>query len=136
MPEQARALTHVGLVVPDIHAALDWYSSVLGFRPLGGPILLEASSHAGRIAAAIYGPRFGSCKQAQLAAGNGVALELFPTSAEGATTRGEADGPNNPGRIPTQLPAAFLVPRWRPAAAQLALRQKRLQSARSCFGHP
>jgi catechol 2,3-dioxygenase-like lactoylglutathione lyase family enzyme len=77
MPEQARALTHVGLVVPDIHAALDWYSHVLGFTPLGAPILLEASSHAGRIAAAIYGPGFGSCKQAQLAAGNGVALELF-----------------------------------------------------------
>jgi catechol 2,3-dioxygenase-like lactoylglutathione lyase family enzyme len=77
MSEQARALTHVGLVVPDIHGAVDWYSSVLGFTVLGAPVLLSAQSHAGRVAAAIYGPGFGSCKQAQLAAGNGVALELF-----------------------------------------------------------
>lgn len=77
MAEQARALTHVGLVVPDIYAAVEWYSSVLGFSVLGAPILLSASSHAGRVAAAIYGEGFGSCKQAQLAAGNGVGLELF-----------------------------------------------------------
>ncbi|HEY7967593.1 MAG TPA: VOC family protein [Solirubrobacteraceae bacterium] len=77
MAEQARALTHVGLVVPDIHAALEWYSSVLGFSVLSTPVLLSASSHAGRVAAAIYGEGFGSCRQAQLAAGNGVGLELF-----------------------------------------------------------
>jgi catechol 2,3-dioxygenase-like lactoylglutathione lyase family enzyme len=77
MPEQARVLTHVGLVVPDIHAAVDWYSSVLGFVVLAPAVLLSADSHAGRVAAAIYGERFGSCRQAQLMAGNGVALELF-----------------------------------------------------------
>ena len=77
MTERPRVLTHVGLVVPDIHAAVEWYSSVLGFTLLGPPVLLSAASHAGRVAAAIYGEGFGSCKQAQLAAGNGVALELF-----------------------------------------------------------
>ena len=77
MPQQARVLTHVGLVVPDIRAAVEWYSSVLGFVALAPPVLLSADSHAGRVAAAIYGERFGSCKQAQLMAGNGVAVELF-----------------------------------------------------------
>ena len=77
MPQQARVLTHVGLVVPDIHAALDWYTSVLGFVALAPPVRLSADSHAGRVAAAIYGERFASCKQAQLMAGNGVGLELF-----------------------------------------------------------
>jgi catechol 2,3-dioxygenase-like lactoylglutathione lyase family enzyme len=77
MVEQARVLTHVGLVVADIHAAVDWYSSVLGFTVLAPPVLLAADSHAGRVAAAIYGEHFRSCKQAQIVAGNGVAVELF-----------------------------------------------------------
>jgi catechol 2,3-dioxygenase-like lactoylglutathione lyase family enzyme len=77
MVEQARVLTHVGLVVPDIHAAVEWYSSVLAFTVLAPPVLLSADSHAGRVAAAIYGEGFRAAKQAQLAAGNGVALELF-----------------------------------------------------------
>jgi catechol 2,3-dioxygenase-like lactoylglutathione lyase family enzyme len=77
MPEQARVLTHVGLVVPDIHAAVAWYSSILGFVALAPAVLLSADSHAGRVAVAIYGERFGSCRQAQLMAGNGVGLELF-----------------------------------------------------------
>ena len=77
MAQQARVLTHVGLVVSDIQAAVAWYSSVLGFVALAPPVLLSADSHAGRVAAAVYGERFGSCKQAQLMAGNGVGLELF-----------------------------------------------------------
>ncbi|HXR14228.1 MAG TPA: VOC family protein [Solirubrobacteraceae bacterium] len=77
MAEHARILTHVGLVVADIHAAVAWYTSVLGFVALAPPVELSADSHAGRVAAAIYGERFGSCRQAQLMAGNGVALELF-----------------------------------------------------------
>ena len=75
--EQAHAITHVGLVVADIHAAVDWYSTVLGFTVIVAPVRLSADSHAGRVAAAIYGERFRECAQAQLGAGNGVALELF-----------------------------------------------------------
>jgi len=83
MPQQARVLTHVGLVVPDIRAAVEWYSSVLGFVALAPPVLLSADSHAGRVAAAIYGERFGSCKQAQLMAGNGVAVVPAPNLLAG-----------------------------------------------------
>lgn len=75
--EPARALTHVALVVTDIHAAVDWYSTVLGFTVVVAPVRLSADSHAGRVAAAIYGERFRECKQAQLGSGNGVGLELF-----------------------------------------------------------
>jgi catechol 2,3-dioxygenase-like lactoylglutathione lyase family enzyme len=30
-PEAALAINHVGLTVPDIHAAIDWYGEVFGF---------------------------------------------------------------------------------------------------------
>jgi catechol 2,3-dioxygenase-like lactoylglutathione lyase family enzyme len=77
MAQQARVLTHVGLVVADIDAAVAWYTAVLGFVALAPAVVLAADSHAGRVAAAIYGERFRRCKQAQLMAGNGVAVELF-----------------------------------------------------------
>jgi len=37
-----RALNHVGITVPDIHAAIDWYGRVFGFRRIMGPRRLEA----------------------------------------------------------------------------------------------
>lgn len=77
MAQPARVLTHVGLVVADIDAAVAWYTSVLGFVALAPPVVLAADTHAGRVAAAIYGERFRRCKQAQLMAGNGVGVELF-----------------------------------------------------------
>ena len=36
-----RALNHIGITVPDIHAAIDWYGKVFGFRRIMGPRRLE-----------------------------------------------------------------------------------------------
>ena len=87
--EPARALAHVGLVVSDIHAAVGWYTAVLGFTVIVGPVRLSADSHAGRVAAAIFGERFRVCNQAQLGSGNGVALELFEFVDPVTEPRGE-----------------------------------------------
>jgi hypothetical protein len=37
------AITHVGLAVPDLDAAIKWYEQVLGFRLLSGPYSFDAS---------------------------------------------------------------------------------------------
>jgi catechol 2,3-dioxygenase-like lactoylglutathione lyase family enzyme len=69
-----RPITHVGLSVPDIHAAVEWYRDVLGFR------VLVAPSEIGRedpMAVDVFGPRFQRMLMAHLASGNGCALELF-----------------------------------------------------------
>jgi catechol 2,3-dioxygenase-like lactoylglutathione lyase family enzyme len=71
----ARAFNHVGMTVPDLDRAIDWYSAVLGFqliyrRTLGHrPAVPEVRE--------IFGPRFGRARQAHMLGANGVGLELF-----------------------------------------------------------
>ncbi|MTD55107.1 VOC family protein [Amycolatopsis pithecellobii] len=75
MSGPALAVNHVGLTVPDVHAAIDWYGEVFGFRCIMGPRVLEAAGHGE--AATVLGPRFRRAWQAHLLAGNSVGLELF-----------------------------------------------------------
>ncbi|MDM5285539.1 VOC family protein [Peribacillus castrilensis] len=37
------AITHVGLAVPDLDAAIKWYEQVLGFKLLAGTYSFDAS---------------------------------------------------------------------------------------------
>ncbi len=70
-------VSHIGVTVPDIYAAIDWYRDVLGFERIMGPRVLEASSAATAETRSVLGPRFRRAYQAHLLAGNGVGLELF-----------------------------------------------------------
>jgi predicted enzyme related to lactoylglutathione lyase len=72
-PMAALAINHVGVTVPDIHAAIDWYEAVFGFGCIMGPCVLEADEYT----TAILGPRFRRAWQAHLLGGNSVGIELF-----------------------------------------------------------
>ena len=72
-PQPALAVNHVGVTVPDIHAAIDWYGEVLGFHCIMGPCVLDADEYT----AAIFGSRFRRAWQAHLRSGNSVGIELF-----------------------------------------------------------
>ena len=72
-----RVINHIGLTVPDIFAAIDWYRDVLGFTHIMGPRVLEANSQATHETPSIFGPRFRKAYQAHMLSGNGVGLELF-----------------------------------------------------------
>lgn len=74
-PPAPLVVNHVGLTVPDIHAAIEWYGEVFGFRCIMGPRVLEAAGH--REAAAVFGGRFRRAWQAHLLTGNSVGIELF-----------------------------------------------------------
>jgi catechol 2,3-dioxygenase-like lactoylglutathione lyase family enzyme len=72
------AVTHVGMTVADLDAAVRWYGDVLGLEPIGPPVAVRAhEGHGGAVAADVFGRRFGRFRQAHLATANGVALELF-----------------------------------------------------------
>ena len=73
----ALTFNHVGVTVPDVFAAIDWYVAVFGFTHIMGPRLLEAEAAATHETPGILGPRFRRAYQAHLLAGNGVGLELF-----------------------------------------------------------
>lgn len=63
------------MTVPDIHAAIDWYGEVFGFRCIMGPRVLEGGGHPE--AASVFGGRFRRAWQAHLLTGNSVGIELF-----------------------------------------------------------
>jgi catechol 2,3-dioxygenase-like lactoylglutathione lyase family enzyme len=78
LAQQLRQIAHVGLTVPKLEPAADWYRRVLGFQPMAPAETVRANvGHAGRLAAAVFGPDFGELRVVHLAAAGGVALELF-----------------------------------------------------------
>jgi catechol 2,3-dioxygenase-like lactoylglutathione lyase family enzyme len=72
-----RAINHIGLTVPHIFEAIDWYVQVMGCRHIMGPRVLQPASSATHETASILGPHFRKAYQAHLLTGNGVGLELF-----------------------------------------------------------
>jgi catechol 2,3-dioxygenase-like lactoylglutathione lyase family enzyme len=73
-----RPIAHIGITVPDLSEAIDWYCDVLGFEAIGPAVEVRVDDgHAGTVAADVFGPRLGRFRQAHLASANGVALELF-----------------------------------------------------------
>jgi catechol 2,3-dioxygenase-like lactoylglutathione lyase family enzyme len=72
-----RAVNHIGVTVPDIFAAIDWYRDVLGLTHIMGPRVLEPASQATHETPSVFGARFRKAYQAHMLAANGVGLELF-----------------------------------------------------------
>lgn len=74
----AHCINHVGVSVPDIDAAIDWYGRLFGFTLIAAPVEVRPDgSHFGTLAADICGPRFGGMKIAHMVSGDGVGFELF-----------------------------------------------------------
>jgi len=70
-----RAFNHVGLTVPDIERAIDWYGKVLGFELIFRRTL-EFKPEVPEVRE-IFGDKFRRAYQAHLVSANGVGLELF-----------------------------------------------------------
>jgi catechol 2,3-dioxygenase-like lactoylglutathione lyase family enzyme len=70
-------LNHVGITVPDIWAAIDWYSEVFGCTRIMGPRVLEPAHRGSPETGDIFGAPFQRAYQAHLLTGNGGGLELF-----------------------------------------------------------
>lgn len=74
----AHCINHVGVSVPDIEAAIDWYRRLFGFVLIGGPAEVRPDgSHFGNLSSDICGPRYGGMKIAHMVAGDGTGFELF-----------------------------------------------------------
>jgi len=69
------ALNHIGMTVPDIDHAIDWYGSVMGFRLIFRR-LMEYQPQIPEVRE-IFGPQFVRAHQAHLLSANGVGIELF-----------------------------------------------------------
>ena len=86
---QPRPMAHVGVTVPDIDAALEWYEDVLGFRRLFGPVTVDgdADSPAAELCRDLFG-EFETVRIAHTASGNETGVEFFEFDS---VTRRETD---------------------------------------------
>jgi catechol 2,3-dioxygenase-like lactoylglutathione lyase family enzyme len=72
------ALNHIGISVPDIHAAVAWYRDVLDCYVLVEPgYANNDSTHFGNVVKDIFGERFESVQMAHLTTADGTGLEFF-----------------------------------------------------------
>ena len=69
------AFNHIGITVPDIDRAIDWYRSVMGFQLIVRR-LMQYQPQIPEVRE-IFGPRFACAHQAHLLSANGVGIELF-----------------------------------------------------------
>ena len=71
-------INHIGLTVGNLERAIEWYTEVLGYRLIAGPLdLVSDNSPSGQMAGDLLGPRFQKGRFAHLLSGNSVGLELF-----------------------------------------------------------
>ena len=70
-------LNHVGITVPDIFAAIDWYGELFGCTHIMGPRLMTSGGKTSVEAGQVLGASFRSLLQAHLLTANGVGIELF-----------------------------------------------------------
>ncbi|KAF6822427.1 hypothetical protein CPLU01_12041 [Colletotrichum plurivorum] len=72
------AINHIGVSVPDIEAAVRWYTKVMGFHLLGGKIKHFKRSETGDNGIfKIYPASLQEVKLGFMATGNGVGFEVF-----------------------------------------------------------
>lgn len=71
-------ITHVGLAVPDLDQAMQWYCSVLGFYILSGPTEFDAAeAEVENITQNLQGPEIKKMRNVHLMSMGGVGIELF-----------------------------------------------------------
>ena len=76
-----RAFSHVGISVPDIKQAVDWYHIVFGCSVVQQPTeVREGADHIGELCIDVFGRGFGSFFIAHLATADGIGIELFQFS--------------------------------------------------------
>ncbi|KAH0844125.1 hypothetical protein Z517_08087 [Fonsecaea pedrosoi CBS 271.37] len=73
------SFNHVGVSVPDLDAAIKWYTTNLNFRLLKAPQEIKETGipEVDEILSKIYGHDLKHVKVACLATGNGIGFELF-----------------------------------------------------------
>ena len=73
-----RGFSHIGLSVPDLDAAITFYSEVLGFYVImGATEVVEDDSEIGRMCTDVLGAGWNRLRIAHLATADRVGIELF-----------------------------------------------------------
>lgn len=73
-----RTFSHIGISVPDIEAAVKFYTEVLGWYHIMKPTTIEEDdSPIGQMCTDVFGPGWGEFKIAHLSTADKIGLEIF-----------------------------------------------------------
>lgn len=77
-PVYPRTFSHVGLSVPDVQAAINFYTQVLGWYVIMEPTtIVEDDSAIGVMCSDVFGPGWESFRIAHMSTGDRIGVELF-----------------------------------------------------------
>ncbi|MFT6304522.1 MAG: lactoylglutathione lyase family protein [Granulosicoccus sp.] len=78
MKPTPRTFSHIGLSVPDVDAAVKFYTEVMGFYTIMEPTdVTEDESDIGQMCTDVFGPNWGHLRIAHLATADRIGFELF-----------------------------------------------------------
>ena len=79
MSNYPRAFSHIGITVPNLEEAVNFYSDVMGWYIMMGPteVLEENSTAIGQMCIDVFGKGWGSFKIAHLSTSDTIGIELF-----------------------------------------------------------
>ena len=74
----AVTFSHIGITVPDLDRAVEFYSKCFDFYVIMGPTTINHDESAiGVMCDDVFGPGWGSFRIAHLSSGDGIGIELF-----------------------------------------------------------
>jgi lactoylglutathione lyase family protein len=78
MTPSPRSFSHIGLSVPDLDKAIEFYSDILGFYVImEATKIIEDDSDIGQMCTDVFGTGWGSLRIAHLATADRIGFELF-----------------------------------------------------------
>jgi catechol 2,3-dioxygenase-like lactoylglutathione lyase family enzyme len=73
-----RSFSHIGISVPNVEAALKFYTEVLGWYEIMKPtVIVEDDSPIGEMCTDVFGAKWGKFKIAHMSTGDRIGVELF-----------------------------------------------------------
>jgi lactoylglutathione lyase family protein len=79
MSTYPRTFSHIGISVPDVQKAVEFYSSVMGWYQIMEPteIKEESNTPIGQMCIDVFGEGWGSFKIAHMSTGDKIGVEMF-----------------------------------------------------------
>ncbi len=87
MKPTPRTFSHIGLSVPNLEQAIEFYGDVMGFYVIMEPtVIIEDNSDIGQMCTDVFGPGWGRLRIAHLATADRIGFELFEFDGNNAPT--------------------------------------------------
>ena len=78
-PQYPRSFSHIGITIPDIHKAVQFYEEVMGWYVIMPPSLVteENETAIGQMCIDVFGENWGTFEIAHMSTSDGIGIELF-----------------------------------------------------------